>query len=437
MRTRPFARIRILLAVVLLGGVLAGVSASAAFARSGGQSQRSALRCRAGVRRGHQVNARRSRNCGHAARKHRQHPAATQVATTPRHRRGTGAPRAKSASATVGNPPASATGTNAFGADMFGIASGGGIVAQPGALQAHELSLDHAAGAKWIRIDINWAQVQPNGPQSYDWSAIDSTIRGAEADGTNVLGVLVYSPAWARPAGTLMTSAPNAAEYGTFARAAAAHYGPMGVHAYEIWNEENTTAGWTPAPAPLVYADLLKAAYPAIHAADPSATVITGGLSPATTTQTSYSPTDFLRSIYAAGAGGDFDAVGAHPYCWPAQPGDPRTWSAWYQMYGTSVSLRSVMVANGDGSKRIWATEFGAPTGGPAGTFVTEAQQAQAVTTAYQLWSTYSWAGPLFVFQGRDQGTDTSSYYNFFGLTSYTGVPKPAYAAYQNAVATF
>lgn len=435
MRSRPFARIGVLLAVVLFAGVLAGASAAAAFARTGGQ--RSALRCRAGVRRGHHAKARRPRSCTHATGKHRQRPATKPVPSTPRHRGGTGAPKARSANATVGNPAPSATGTNAFGADMFGIASGGGIVARPSALQAQELSLDHAAGAKWIRIDINWAQVQPNGPHSYDWSAMDSTIRGALADGMNVLGVLVYSPAWARPAGTLMTNAPNAAEYGTFARAAAAHYGPMGVHAYEIWNEENTTAEWTPAPAPLVYAGLLKAAYPAIHAADPSATVITGGLSPATTTNTSYSPTDFLRAIYAAGAGGDFDAVGAHPYCWPAQPGDPRTWSAWYQMDGTPVSLRSLMVANGDSSKRIWATEFGAPTGGPAGTFVTDAQQAQAVTTAYQLWRTYSWAGPLFIFQGRDQGTDSSSYYNFFGLTSNTGVPKPAYAAYQRAVATF
>ena len=35
-------------------------------------------------------------------------------------------------------------------------------------------------------------------------------------------------------------------------------------------------------------------------------------------------------------------------------------------MYGTYPSLRSTMTDNGDGGKKIWATEFGAPTNGPS-----------------------------------------------------------------------
>ena len=59
------------------------------------------------------------------------------------------------------------------------------------------------------------------------------------------------------------------------------------------------------------------------------------------------------------------------------------------------------------------------------------------VTKGYQLFASYSWAGPMFIFQGRDQGTDASNRENFYGLLQYDFTPKPAYSAYQHAVATF
>jgi hypothetical protein len=43
----------------------------------------------------------------------------------------------------------------------------------------------------------------------------------------------------------------------------------------------------------------------------------------------------------------------------------------------------------------------------------------------------------MFIFQGRDQGTDPSNRENFYGLLKYDFTPKPAYAAYQEAVAAF
>jgi polysaccharide biosynthesis protein PslG len=81
--------------------------------------------------------------------------------------------------------------------------------------------------------------------------------------------------------------------------------------------------------------------------------------------------------------------------------------------------------------------EFGAPTDGPAGTYVSQATQGQMITEGYKLWSTYPWAGPLFVFQGRDQGTDPSSYENFFGFINYDGTPKPGYFTYRQATETY
>jgi hypothetical protein len=180
---------------------------------------------------------------------------------------------------------------------------------------------------------------------------------------------------------------------------------------------------------------MLKAAYPVIHAADPQAFVTVGGLSPAVDNGTDNNGRTFLQAMYANGAKGYFDAVGVHPYCFPDFPGATDSWSTWYQMYGTSPSIRSIMVANGDGDKKIWATEYGVPTNGPPGTYVSESTQAQMITTAYQLFGSYDWAGPLFVYVSRDQGTDTSNRYYFYGLLRNNFSQKPSYAAYQAAAA--
>jgi len=331
---------------------------------------------------------------------------------------------------------ASASAANSFGHGMFGIAAGGAIQGEDPATLGRDLDAIQASGAKWLRVDINWAVIQAAGPQSYDWSPTDRVVQGARARGLDVLGVIVYTPSWARPAGTDATYGPDPRQYAAFAAAAARHYSSLGVDSYEVWNEPNVKAFWDPSPNPADYTRMLKAAYPAIKGADPQSTVLTGGTAPAVSDGTNWAPVDWLKQIYANGGRDYFDAVAEHPYCFDdhTYPGDAKSWSAWYQMYGTSPSVRSVMVDNGDGAKKIWGTEFGAPTGGPGWT-VSEDAQAQIVARAYQLWQGYDWAGPLFVYQGRDQGTDASNREDFFGLEHYDFSKKPAYTAYQNAVA--
>ena len=323
----------------------------------------------------------------------------------------------------------------AAGPESFGIAVGGAIQNEDALTLAKDLDAIRDVGSKWIRIDINWSQIQAGGPASYEWGAIDRLVQAATARGMKVLGVIQSTPEWARPPDTSSRYGPDPGQYAAFAGVAVQHYSAMGVHAYEVWNEPNSPSFWAPRPDVAAYTEVLKAAYPAIKAADPQATVLSGGTAPAATTATSYSPVDFLSGIYANGGGLSFDAVSHHPYCWPAVPGEAQNWSAWYQMYGTSPSLRSVMIDHGDGAKKIWGTEFGAPTNGPPGSYVGEAEQASMITRAYELWMGYEWAGPLFTYQGRDLGTETSTRENFFGLLRNDFSPKPAFAAYQAAAA--
>jgi hypothetical protein len=100
-------------------------------------------------------------------------------------------------------------------------------------------------------------------------------------------------------------------------------------------------------------------------------------------------------------------------------------------MYGTKRSIRSLMIAHGDGAKKIWATEFGAPTNGPAGSFVSKATQAKMVTRAYRLFASYRWAGPLFFYSGRDLGSSTSTTEDFMGLLTRSFSRKPSFVAYR------
>jgi hypothetical protein len=217
------------------------------------------------------------------------------------------------------------------------------------------------------------------------------------------------------------------AQFATWAAEVAARYAPRGVRAFEIWNEPNRVGFWSPKPDPAAYTADLKAAYASIKHADPSAFVISGGLAPEANDGTNINAVDFLAAMYADGAQGSFDAVGYHPYSYPALPDSYQTWSGWSQMDQTSPSIRSVMTSNGDAAKQVWITEVGAPSSGPDG--VGRAAQAAALSQAIADARTTSWIGGLYVYTWQDQGNGPSNYVDWFGLLTARGIPKPAYAA--------
>jgi len=300
--------------------------------------------------------------------------------------------------------------------------------------------LDGARGANagWVRIDINWAVIQSGGRASYNWAPFDNVVKAATTRGIRVLAGILYTPAWARPSGTGANTPPTTlSDYSTFVSAAVAHYAPMGVHAYEIWNEPNIVNFWAPGPEPARYAQMLKLAYLVTKDIDPSATVVSAGLSPYGSYGQSdaqhMNPISFLEQMYNNGASGSFDAVGWHPYNFPYGLGYA-VWSGWSQMSQTTPSARSVMAARGDGAKQIWATEFGGPTGSTSRD-MTETAQAQLVSDSYAQLKAWAWAGPAFLYSYHDNGSNTSDIEQNFGVLRYDWSPKPSYAAYQAAAA--
>ncbi len=308
-----------------------------------------------------------------------------------------------------------------------------------------------SVGVEWIRIDIDWGDVQPQNSRLFQWGRIDRVVSAAAARNIRVLAILVYTPPWARPDNCNSNRCPptELSLFGAFAAAAAARYAPLGVHDWEIWNEPNLKGSWLPRADGADYAALLKIASVAIKNEDPSAQIIVGGLGARDTGEGSISPIDFLAELYARGAGHYFDAVAFHPYSFPLPPNYAEQSNAWQQMQNTDPSLRGVMEKNGDSVKKIWITEYGAPTGGPgalatAGTYlfakyadhVSEDWQAHLLTDAVASARAYPWAGPFFWYSYEDIGTGPWTNENFFGLLRYDGSAKPAYTALKQAIAS-
>jgi hypothetical protein len=317
----------------------------------------------------------------------------------------------------------------------FGI-SDPALVAKPATEQASELVAMKAIGITSVRLDASWASVQYGGPASFNWTALDRAVRSARAAGMSVDLIIDGCPAWAARPGTGRDASPapeSPAQYATWAADVAARYAARGVGMFEIWNEPNRAGFWSPRPDPAAYTADLKAAYASIKKADPSAFVISGGLAPEANQGTDINAVTFLEGMYAAGARGSFDALGYHPYSYPALPDTFKPWSGWSQMSQTTPSIRSVMTRNGDSAKQVWITEVGAPTGVPDRA-ATQAAQATALTQAIADAESISWVGALYVYTWQDGVAGRTSYQDMFGLITAFGTPKPAYAAVAAAI---
>jgi hypothetical protein len=314
----------------------------------------------------------------------------------------------------------------------YGIAAGGNLQNLSSDELGRELDVYRAAGSKWIRIDMNWEVIQAGGPSSYNWAPFDRVVQSARARGLEILATFIYTPAWARPGTNSGSYPPNdLAAFAHFCRAAVARFAPEGVHHWEVWNEPNISGFWGSGPDPARYTQMLRVAYDAVKAVDPHAFVVSAGLSPygglGARSSSAMNPVSFLEGMYAAGAGGHFDALGWHPYEWGVGI-HFHSMSAWSQLVETPTSARSVMTAHGDESKQIWATEYGAPTfaGG-----ITEDAQAQLVRSAYERWDSWRWAGPLFWYSARDAAMDPRDREAHFGLVRRDFSPKASFAAYR------
>ena len=189
---------------------------------------------------------------------------------------------------------------------------------------------------------------------------------------------------------------------------------------------------------------MVKAAYPAIKAAQPHDIVVTGA--------TVGNNMDFIAQLYQHGIQGSFDAVGVHTdtACLTNGPDvsyrDELGRVGRYSFTGYR-EVHAVMARNGDGAKPIWMTELGwntqttAPGSCNVGEWagqkplgVSEAEQAQFLTQAYQCLQADPIIGAAFWFGLQD--VPGSQWAGGFGLYRTDGSAKPSAAAFRAATAS-
>jgi hypothetical protein len=177
-----------------------------------------------------------------------------------------------------------------------------------------------ADGVQSWRVEMAWDLIEP-APGQYDWAGTDRKVLAAARQGIDVLGLALRAPGWANGgSGSPFTPPTKPSDYAGYLRALITRYGPNGslwvehpevprhpVRAWEIWNEPNLEDYFTKQPFAKPYAALLRAAYPAVHGADPGATVLMASMA-------NFSWRDLAKLLSSGGPKLKFDAAGAHPF---------------------------------------------------------------------------------------------------------------------------
>ncbi len=188
---------------------------------------------------------------------------------------------------------------------------------------------------------VFWSAIEPTQGQRIweNQATADKDLAAISAVGAAPMVIVRSTPAWARQVPGSACSAIKAeslAAFATFMGDLVARYSrpPYNVHAWELGNEPDVDPSLIPGNSPFGcwgdlqradyggagYAAMLKAAYPAIKAADPQATVVLGGL--LLFCDPTHAPTlpcpagSFFEGVLQAGGGNFFDVVAYHAYAY-------------------------------------------------------------------------------------------------------------------------
>lgn len=278
-------------------------------------------------------------------------------------------------------------------------------------------ALDRArqGNATLIRTFVEWSKVAETRPANpadpadpaYKWGDLDELVVNAQARGIQVLMTIWGTPAWANAGKGPMYLPRRLGDLTDFSRALATRYsgryaGVPGVRMFTVWNEPNLGQFLSPqfvgerrSVAPLLYANLYRAAYKGLKQGNPRALIGIGETSPrgkdkrGRNVQDSHSPGRFAELVAKACRGCKFDAYAHHPY--PTEiPARPMQRVSWPNVTLSMMPRFEKSLAQWFGRKkiRIWITEYGHQTSPalPAG-IPTETQAkylAQALRAARQ-----------------------------------------------------
>ena len=308
------------------------------------------------------------------------------------------------------------------------------------------------AGFGWIKQQVEWRTIE-GAPGQFNYGELDSIVNAASGSGINVLLSIAKAPTWAS-VGPSLPYPKNPSDLADFVTNMAAHYKGK-VQAYEIWNEENFAVEVGPGQInPGNYVELLHAAHDAIKKVDPSIIVISGAPTPTEVNDPNIAidDTTYLNQMYAYQNGAVknyFDVLGAHAEAWANAPEEnvahhtqPNFSNDKSFYFRHLEDYRNVMVANGDGNKQIFETEFGydscpppnpVPPGYEYCRNISEQQQAAYLVGAFNYAKqNYPWLGMIAIWNLNFQAQVGPADEKWgWGVMRGDFTPRPAYSALQ------
>lgn len=310
-----------------------------------------------------------------------------------------------------------------------------------------ELDLLVESGSNLIRADMNWSSMETEGKgQISPWyrNKWDMLLDEAEERGIQVIATVFGTPCWASSApsnlkqncegawwdrGVTAYPPTNNSDFGDSVAWMANRWGHR-LAGMEIWNGPNLPEQrfLVANNLPQKYTQMLKAAYPRAKAASPGLNVIGGVIE--------WSDVDFLEKMYDYGAKGNFDSLAVHPYNEWRHPNVmwQEEWLTYSFRRGVPA-MHDVLVANGDGNKKLWLTEYGWSTCTDGDRWcVNRSEQAEFIADSLRILRGWDFVAGATVYQLRDAGAGNCRECQF-GMFERDWTPKPSWKAYKRAVA--
>lgn len=281
------------------------------------------------------------------------------------------------------------------------------------------------AGIGTVRFDFLWQDIEPS-PGEFDFSKYDMIVKVLRENGIAVLGILDYSADWASPQRTWNVPGDDFAPFVNYCRQVVSRY-KGSVRYWELWNEPDSHTYWEPQDGMVSYVRLLKEVYAAVKKIDPQCILLNGGLAGGLCN---------VNRLYDNGAQGYFDALNIHIFETPLDPAAGKRVLAYIR------SAAKIMARNGDGEKKIWITEIGAPGVGQGlsvgnwwmGENPGEKQQAEFLSRVFPAVAGEPAVAKVFWAFFRDTNGHWGNAVDYFGLLRNNHSPKPAYRAYKKVI---
>ena len=281
-----------------------------------------------------------------------------------------------------------------------------------------------ASGVGWVRMDVAWKDLQPDGPDSFDPQGVaelDVRLKEIRDRGLKTLVMFWWAPAWSSGHSDQSGVPVNPQDYAMAARWLVSRW-PSEIAALQVWNEPNLPEFFADQD-PTAYARLLSAAYPRVKSVRPDLTVVTAA------------PSGLDLAWYRGFLGGTaatapYDAIGVHPY---PTVGDLSVEECDAPDSGCNIGLfLSMLEGRGLPETPIWVTEFGWSTHtGFRGMQawqrgVTEEEQAQYTAAMLAAFSSVPQIEAAFIYRDQDfAGADP--HWNGFGVLRTDSSTKPVY----------